>query len=264
MDLLEKNKRVLGGITQLLTSSLHYLLLFKNVCYTRRNCMSPSLTLKKAFDLIPYAKLWPNLLKYGLSGKMYYTVQSMYRVVKARVRCGSGAGLTGFSFCQKGLKQGEITSSLLFSLLINELSLEIMSNGKHGVQLHPYVIELFITLFADDVVLLSYTPIGLQHQLNLLARNADALDLTVNLEKSNIVVFRNGGYLARCENGTIKTVVKVVNAHKYLGVWFSTRLSFSHSLESQKAKAKAGIVEILKTLWKLGEVSPNIFVVEII
>ena len=65
-----------------------------------------------------------------------------------------------------------------------------MNNGKHGVQLHPDIIELFIMLFADDVVLLSYTPVGLQNQPDLLARN---------LEKSNIVVFRNGGYLARCE-----------------------------------------------------------------
>ena len=44
---------------------------------------------KKAFDLISYAKLWPILLKHGLSGKMYYAIQSMYRVVKARVRCGN-------------------------------------------------------------------------------------------------------------------------------------------------------------------------------
>ena len=41
---------------------------------------------KKAFDLISYAKLWPILLKHGLSGKMYYAIQSMYRVVEARVR----------------------------------------------------------------------------------------------------------------------------------------------------------------------------------
>ena len=110
------------------------------------------------------------------------------------------------------------------------------------------------------MVLFRTITVGLQHQLNLLARNADALDLTVNLEKSNIVVFRNGGYLARCENWYYKdSVVKVVNAYKYLGVWFSTRRSFSHSLESQKAKAKAGIAEILNTLWKLGDVSPNIF-----
>ena len=37
-------------------------------------------------------------------------------------------------------------------------------------------------MFAD-MILLSYTPAGLQHQLNLLARNSDSLDLTVNLEK---------------------------------------------------------------------------------
>ena len=35
MDLLEKNKRVLGGITQLLTTSLHYLLLFKKIFVTQ-------------------------------------------------------------------------------------------------------------------------------------------------------------------------------------------------------------------------------------
>ena len=37
-----------------------------------------------------------------------------------------------------------------------------------------------------DMILLSYTPASakfLQHQLNLLARSSDSLDLTVNLEK---------------------------------------------------------------------------------
>ena len=80
-------------------------------------------------------------------------------------------------------------------------------------------------LFADDVVLLSYTVVGLQHQLNMLAKNADCLDLTVNLEKSNIVVFRNGGYLARREKWFYKDyAVKIVNAYKFLGVWLSSLL----------------------------------------
>jgi len=81
--------------------------------------------------------------------------------------------------------------------------------GKHGVQLHPDIIELFIMLFADDVVLLAYTPVGLQNQPNLLARNAESLDLTVNFEKSSIVVF--GGYLARCEKWYYKDYCKSVN-----------------------------------------------------
>ena len=36
MDILEKSKLVLGEITQLLTTYLRYLLLFKNICYTRK------------------------------------------------------------------------------------------------------------------------------------------------------------------------------------------------------------------------------------
>ena len=77
-----------------------------------------------------------------LANKMYYVIPSMLlillanRAVKARVRCGNGEGLTHF-FYQKGWKQGEIISPLLFSLLINELPPDIMNNGKHGVQLHP-------------------------------------------------------------------------------------------------------------------------------
>ena len=136
MDLLEKNKRVLGGITQLLTTSLHYLLLLKKKKLLHKNKLYVAfIDFKKAFDLIVY-KVMADFFKHSLSGKMHFAIQSMYRAVKARVRCGNGAGLTHF-FYQKGWKQGEIISPLLFSLLINELPPDIMNNGKHGVQLHP-------------------------------------------------------------------------------------------------------------------------------
>ena len=71
--------------------------------------------------------------------------------------------------------------------------------GKHGIQLIPDTIEIFLLLFADDVILLSNTIIGLQNQLDSLKREADRLYLTVNLEKTNIMVFRMGGHLAARE-----------------------------------------------------------------
>ena len=83
--------------------------------------------------------------------------------------------------------------------------------GKHGVQFDPDIIELFIVLFADNVVILSFTRTGLHHQLNLLANNADYLDLIVNLENRYIVVFKNGGYLVS-RNGY---EVKHVNSYHY-------------------------------------------------
>ena len=58
--------------------------------------------------------------------------------------------------------------TVLFSLFINELTKDIIENGKHGIQLSQALIELLILLFADDVVLFSDSVIGLQTQLNIL------------------------------------------------------------------------------------------------
>ena len=125
---------------------------------------------------------------------MYRAIKSMYIVVKARVRV--GGDLTEPFMCPRGLKQGEICSPILFSLFINELANEIIQKGKHGISLSPDLIQMLIMLFADDVILLSFTITGLQHQLNILNDTANNLGLVVNLSKSNIVVFRNGGHLA--------------------------------------------------------------------
>jgi hypothetical protein len=86
------------------------------------------------------------------------------------------------------------------------------------------------------------------------------LNLSVNLEKSKIVIFRNGGYIAKREKWFYKgNELKVVNSYKYLGVWMSTRLSFSHAIEYQTRKAIAGSMVIMKTLWQLGDLNPEIF-----
>ena len=54
-------------------------------------------------------------------------------------------------------------------------------------------------LFADDVVLLSNTIVGLQQQLNVLRDTVKRLHLGVNFEKMQVVIFRNGGYMAARE-----------------------------------------------------------------
>ena len=155
---------------------------------------------------------------------------------------------------KKGLKQGEITSPLLFSLFISELARDIIKNGRHGIQLLPDMLEVFILLFADDIVLLSDTIVGLQNQLDVLARNGARLDLHVNLDKPNIVIFRNGGYIAKREkwfyNGQNITIV---NSYKYLGLFLTTRMTFSNALNEMANKARKGVTDIFRTLWRLGD-----------
>ena len=102
----------------------------------------------------------------------------------------------------QGLKQGCIASPILFSLLVNELANEIFAKARHGIPLGPTDIELFLLLFADDLTLLASTVIGLQNQLNVLSVAAERLCLTVNLDKSKVIVFRKGGFWAAKEHRT--------------------------------------------------------------
>jgi len=102
--------------------------------------------------------------------------------------------------------------------------------------------------------------IGLRCQLNILMESANKLSLTVNLKKSKIIVFRNGGPLSRWErwfyNGT---QLQIVHQYKYLGVIFSSGLSFSYAFEDMVLRAKKGIIGILRLLWKIGDHSPELF-----
>ena len=52
-------------------------------------------------------------------------------------------------------------------LFINELTLDIVNDGKHGAILSSTLIETFILLFADDIIPLSETATGLQNQLSV-------------------------------------------------------------------------------------------------
>ena len=170
---------------------------------------------EKAFDSISRKLLWPILLKNGIKGRLYMCVRSMYENVKARIRC--GATFTDYIKCTRGVKQGDVCSPVLFSLFINELALDIIYNGRHGVSLSNDFVQLVILLFADDMILLSETVIGLQTQLNNLFSAASRLQLKVNMNKSNIVVFRKGGYLGARERWVYgDCMMKVVNSYKYL------------------------------------------------
>ena len=213
---------------------------------------------KKAFDLVDRQHLWHILRKTGINGKMYKAIRSMYDIVKARVRV--NGELTDTFMCPRGLKQGEICSPVLFSLFINELAQEITLKGKHGISLTPEQTQILILLFADDVLLLSHTIVGLQHQLNILNDTSKRLGLVVNMDKSKVVIFRMGGYVASRERWVFNgQTLQIVNQYKYLGIIFSTGLSFSYALRDMAGRSKKGVIGILRLLWSLGNQSPHMF-----
>jgi hypothetical protein len=213
---------------------------------------------RKAFDSVNRNALWNVLRQHGINSKLYKALKSVYNSVLASVRVDCKYSAT-FK-CFQGVKQGCLLSPQLFSFFINELAMEIVKKGKHGIQLIPGALEIFLLLFADDVILLSGTANGLQNQINCLKLEADRLGLTVNLDKTNIIVFRKGGHLAAHESwyyGDFK--VKVINTYKYLGLIFSTKLSLNYAWDESSRKGKKGVIEILKTLRRLKCSDFNLF-----
>lgn len=213
---------------------------------------------RKAFDSVDRDKLWETLQKLETSSKMVKMVKAMYSSVQCCVRW--GAKVSDFFDCSHGVKQGCLLSPIIFSLLISKVADFVRRKGKHGIQLLPGFDEIFLLLFADDIVLLSSTPSGLQNQINSLESVSKTLGLTVNLDKTKTMVFRKGGHLSAAEKWTYgNKEIETVNSYKYLGFTLTTKLSCNYACGEYASKAKAKILDLMRTMWSLCNLDSSVF-----
>ena len=92
-----------------------------------------------------------------------------------------------------------------------------VSQGKHGLQFSPNDIEIFIMLFADDIILLSATIAVLQNQITAPYNAANRVRLQVNFNKTKVMVFRKEGHLSTREKWYYGSErLEVVNTYHYL------------------------------------------------
>ena len=143
----------------------------------------------------------------------------LYESVQGRLRIAQG--LSEFIRSTIGVKQGCLLSPTLFGIYIDELEafLQEHTQEKDGCLLHQVLIS--ILLFADDIVLISSSPEGLQRQLDALALFCELRKLTVNRSKTKVMIF----------NGVKKNLdfrflfkgeeVEITSTYTYLGVQFS-------------------------------------------
>ena len=86
------------------------------------------------------------------------------------------------------------------------------------------------------------------------------LELKVNINKSNIIVFRKDDYLGARERWIYDGVVMpAANVYKYLGIYFTTRLSFVAACRDLASRAKNTLVFILQNLYLLNNDSLEVF-----
>ncbi len=142
---------------------------------------------KKAFDTVPRDLLWHVLKGLGINGRMLECLHSMYRQDQACLHH-LEEGLTPTFLCHIGVKQGCPLSPLLFGLFID--GLEKRPNALEG-DTPPMLGQLVVCLllYANDLTLMSHTPVGLLKQLDVLQAFCYERQLTMNVKKTKVVVF---------------------------------------------------------------------------
>ena len=214
--------------------------------------------LRKAFDSVQHDSLFEIMLKIGIHGKFMKAVMAIYNEVQACVRIDDR--FIDFFDCPVGVRQGCILSPELFSIFINEIATTVDEKGIHGIQLLPGLVEIFILLFADDIVLLSDTARGLQNQIDILNTACKKLSLNVNKDKTKIMVFRKGGFLGKNDNWTMDgDILEVVNEYNYLGFVFTTKMSIQKCVDALAVKGKRACIECVKNISKLHDISRSCY-----
>lgn len=186
---------------------------------------------KAAYDSVPRQLLFYKLSTAGVSSKFISMLRELYNNASAVIW--NGSELSDVLPLNVGLKQGCEMSPDLFAFYINDLK----SRVGGGVKIGNFYVNLLA--YADDVVLLAEQPDQLQSMINKLSIYCKEWGLTINTQKTQVMIFNKTGKRGRSEKWFFDgKQLEVVSNYKYLGVTISSQLSMNQHLLEQQHKAK--------------------------
>ena len=201
---------------------------------------------RRAFDTLSHRIMWQKLSQTGISAQFINIVSSVYRDASFSVAV--GAEQSKHYSVNQGILQGDVLSPTLFSLFVADLEEFLRSRGVVGVPISSSC-DVACLFYADDLILLNDSYVGMQRMLGLLHDYCTINELQVNCEKSKAMVFRRGGpikrYLFHCGPDRID----VVNQYTYLGITFFSSGCFREQTSNALKKglaASCNIISIIK------------------
>ena len=121
----------------------------------------------------------------------------------------------------------------LFNIYINDLP-EIFDSTCAPVKLDKLTTNCL--MFADDLLIMSETAVGLQNSLNKLQKYCNKWQLSININKTKVMTFQQRNILDTCSDFFIngKKLEKVLK-YKYLGNIIESSGKF-HSCQMELSK----------------------------
>jgi hypothetical protein len=142
----------------------------------------------KAFDKVNYVKLFRLLLRKGICPLVARFLIVLYTDQVLRVRWGDFT--SQYFSVSNGVKQGGVLSPILFGIYFDELINKLRAEGTGC-----YIGDQFLgaLAYADDIILLAPTRLGLRKMLDVSNKFSLEYDVTFNPGKCKFMVYDRGG-----------------------------------------------------------------------
>ena len=200
----------------------------------------------KAFDTVPHLHLFYSMIRSGLHGRVITVLRNMYSKLKSCVQVNNET-LSDLFQCDIGTRQGCMLSPFMFIFYLNELTSITDANNCRGIFVNNNYANVPMLLYADDLVLVGDQIGSVQKLLDALNEFCDKWGLKVNMGKTKQMVFRNGGIIKEVEKLYLNGIkLETSPYYKYLGILFSSRLSWSPAQSMLAAQAKKSLYCINK------------------
>jgi len=169
----------------------------------------------KAFDKINHFHLMAKLIQCNVPIIIVRLLYFWYKTQNFMVRWG---GYTSDVFhVTNGVRQGGITSPILFNVYLNQLS-HNLNECSSGCMINSCKINHLF--YADDSVLLGPSPKALQKLIDICEEYAKKYELSFNIKKTKVMCFKPKGmsklHIPDFTLGMKK--LDLVSSQKYLGV----------------------------------------------
>ena len=204
----------------------------------KKYCATLSIDLKKAFDSISHDILIIKLEKYGFRGVVLKLLVSFLSNRNQYVSYNSSK--SQLNNIKYGVPQGSILGPLLFLIFINDI-LNIKSLGHFVL----FADDNSITFHANNVVELET---NMNNTLKYLDIWLSINELTINLNKTNFIVFNNDKIKLAIILHNTRIIQK--NSIKCLGITIDANMNWKIHTNLVKSKLYYGI-SILRKLIKI-------------
>ena len=193
------------------------------------------------------------MIKNGVSSKYVNIIKSFYAHMKLSVKNDTEHR----QFCSNfGLLQGEVLSPMLFSLFVNDLP-DNLSDLTVGTPVQNILMKLL--MFADDMSIFSEKREGLQTGIDSLYKYCKKWGITVNIDKTKVVVFKKSGRMAASDTWSYNgSNLEVVSQFKYLGCELSSSGAFHMCVNSLTNSARRGLFALKKYMYSNPEILPEL------